>query len=223
MTTLLKIQSSLSGDAGESSRLATRYAEAWAARHPQGRVLTRDLSREPVPHLSAERFAAFFAAPEERTPAQRAIVDESETLIDELRAADVLVVAAPMHNFSVPSTLRAYFDHVARAGVTFRYTATGPQGLLQGKRAVVIATRGGFYPGAADLQVPYVKQFLGFIGITDVEVVVAEGLAIDARAREAALQGARDSLETLAREGRRAAGQGAAARPVGAPRDSVAA
>lgn len=197
MTTLLKIQSSLSGDAGESSRLATRYAEAWAAHHPHGRVLTRDLSRDPVPHLSAERFAAFFAAPEERTPAQRAIVDESETLIDELRAADVLVVAAPMHNFSVPSTLRAYFDHVARAGVTFRYTATGPQGLLQGKRAVVIATRGGFYPGAADLQVPYVKQFLGFIGITDVEFVYAEGLNMGDESKSTALAEAHKAVAEL--------------------------
>ena len=202
MTTLLKIQSSLSGDAGESSRLATRYAEAWLAGHPDGRVLARDLSREPVPH---------------------AIAGESDALVDELRAADVLVIAAPMHNFSVPSTLRAYFDHVARAGVTFRYTASGPQGLLHGKRAVVIATRGGFYPGVADLQVPYIRQFLGFIGITDVEVVVAEGLAIDARSRELALQAARDSLETLARDGRHTRVPLAAARPVGAVADSVAA
>lgn len=199
MTTLLKIQSSLSGDAGESSRLATRYAEAWAAHHPHGRVLTRDLSRDPVPHLSAERFAAFFAAPEERTPAQRAIVDESETLIDELRAADVLVVAAPMHNFSVPSTLRAYFDHVARAGVTFQYTAEGPKGLLNGKKVYIFAARGGRYAGTPqDSQTTYVRDFLGFIGITDVEFIYAEGLNMGDESKATALAGAQKAVAELA-------------------------
>ncbi|MCU0759163.1 MAG: NAD(P)H-dependent oxidoreductase [Steroidobacteraceae bacterium] len=197
MNTLLKIQTSLSGDASESSRLATRYAEQWLARHPGGRVLTRDLARDPVPHLTAERFAAFAAAPEERTVAQRAIVGESDALIAELQAADVVVLAVPMHNFSVPSTLRAYFDHVARAGITFRYTAAGPEGLLTGKRAVVIVTRGGYYPEGADLQVPYVRQFLGFVGITDVDAVVAEGLAISAESRVAGLERARQAIATL--------------------------
>lgn len=200
MTTLLKIQSSLSGDSSQSSQLAARYAADWLERHPHGKVLTRDLSRDPVPHLTAERFAAFASSPEERSPAQRAVVEESDALIEELRAADVVVLAVPMHNFSVPSTLRAYFDHVARAGVTFRYTESGPRGLLTGKRAVVIVTRGGYYPEGADLQVPYVRQFLGFIGITDVEVVVAEGLAISAEARDAGLGQAREAIAALLRE-----------------------
>jgi FMN-dependent NADH-azoreductase len=219
MTTLLKIQSSLSGDASESSRLATRYAEQWLARQPGGRVITRDLARDPVPHLTAERFAAFASAPEERTAAQRAIVGESDALIAELQAADVIVLAVPMHNFSVPSTLRAYFDHVARAGITFRYTAAGPQGLLTGKRALVIVTRGGYYPEGADLQVPYVRQFLGFLGITDVEVVVAEGLAISAESRVAGLERARQAIATLAADAARVA----ATRAVERAADSVAA
>lgn len=219
MTTLLKIQSSLAGDASESSRLAARYAEQWLAGHPAGRVLTRDLARDPVPHLTAERFAAFAAAPEERTPAQRAIVAESDALVAELQAADVVVLAVPMHNFSVPSTLRAYFDHVARAGVTFRYTASGPQGLLSGKRAVVIVTRGGYYPEGADLQVPYLRQFLAFIGITDVEVVVAEGLAISAESRVTGLDRAREAIARLVRGVARAAGD----QPAGTVRESVAA
>ena len=200
MTTLLKIQSSLSGDDSQSSRLAARYAAAWLERHPQGRVIDRDLARQPVPHLTAERFAAFVASPEERSLEQRRVVDESDALIGELQAADVVVLAVPMHNFSVPSTLRAYFDHVARAGVTFRYSASGPQGLLAGKRAVVIVTRGGYYPDGTDLQVPYVRQFLGFLGITDVEVVVAEGLAISAEARDAGLGQAREAIAALLRE-----------------------
>lgn len=205
MTTLLKIQSSLSGDTSQSSQLAARFAADWLRRHPQGRVITRDLSRDPVPHLTAERFAAFAASPEERSAAQRAVVEESDALIEELRAADVIVLAVPMHNFSVPSTLRAYFDHVARAGVTFRYTESGPRGLLTGKRAVVVVTRGGYYPDGADLQVPYVRQFLGFIGITDVEVVVAEGLAVSAEARDAGLDRAREAIAALLRDSERAA------------------
>ncbi|MCC6171216.1 MAG: FMN-dependent NADH-azoreductase [Gammaproteobacteria bacterium] len=213
MPTLLRIQSSLSGDASQSSQLAARYVADWLVRHPGGRVLTRDLARDPVPHLTAERFTAFAASPEERTPAQRAIVDESDALIDELRAADLVALAVPMHNFSVPSTLRAYFDHVARAGVTFRYTAEGPQGLLTGKRAVVVVTRGGYYPDGADLQVPYVRQFLGFVGISDVEVVVAEGLAVSAEAREAGLGRARATIAALARATERAT----AATTTGAP------
>jgi FMN-dependent NADH-azoreductase len=197
MTTLLKIQSSLSGDDSQSSQLAERYAREWLARHPAGRVITRDLARDPVPHLTAARFAALASKPDSRSAAQQAIVAESDELVDELRAADVVVLAVPMHNFSVPSTLRAYFDHVARAGVTFRYTAQGPQGLLTGKRAVLFVTRGGFYPQDADLQVPYLKQFLGFVGITDVEVVVAEGLAISEQSREQSLGVARRAIDAL--------------------------
>jgi FMN-dependent NADH-azoreductase len=160
-------------------------------------VITRDLARDPVPHLTAARFAALASKPDSRSAAQQAIVAESDELVDELRAADVVVLAVPMHNFSVPSTLRAYFDHVARAGVTFRYTAQGPQGLLTGKRAVLFVTRGGFYPQDADLQVPYLKQFLGFVGITDVEVVVAEGLAISEQSREQSLGVARRAIDAL--------------------------
>ena len=197
MTTLLKIQSSLSGDDSQSSRLAEQFSREWLARHPDGRVVSRDLSRDPVPHLTAERFAAFASKPESRSATQQAIVAESDALVDELKAAEVVVLAVPMHNFSVPSTLRAYFDHVARAGVTFRYTAAGPQGLLTGKRAVVFVTRGGFYPQGADLQVPYLKQFLGFVGIAEVEVIVAEGLAISEQSREQGLDGARRAIETL--------------------------
>lgn len=205
MSTLLTIQSSLSGDASQSSQLAARYAAAWLEQHPDGRAITRDLAHDPVPHLTAERFAAFAASPDERSATQRAIVEESDVLIEELRAADVILLAVPMHNFSVPSTLRAYFDHVARAGVTFRYTATGPQGLLTGKRAIVIVTRGGYYPDGADLQVPYVRQFLGFLGINEVDVVVAEGLAISAEARDAGLGRAREAIASLLRDAGRAA------------------
>ncbi len=175
MSTLLQINASLAGANGQSSRLAQRFVADWQAKHPEGRVITRDLASEPVPHLTAERFQAFLSQPDARTEEQRAVSEYSDALIEEIKNADTIVFAVPMYNFSVPSTLRAYFDHIARAGVTFSYTANGPEGLLKGKKAYVFITRGGFYANAVDTQTPYLKQFLGFIGITDVNFVFAEG------------------------------------------------
>ena len=125
------------------------------------------------------------------------MVDYSDALIEELRSADTIVFAVPMYNFSVPSTLRAYFDHIARAGVTFRYTATGPEGLIKGKKAYVFITRGGIMSADADTQTPYLKQFLGFIGITDVEFFHAEGLAYGDEVREKSLGSARQAIANL--------------------------
>jgi FMN-dependent NADH-azoreductase len=115
-----------------------------------------------------------------------------------LKAADVVVLAVPMYNFGIPSTLKAYFDHVARAGVTFRYTDKGPVGMLTGKQAFVFAARGGRYFGTAlDSQTPYLRQFLGFVGITDVEFVYAEGLSISAERRAASLASANARVDSL--------------------------
>ncbi|MBB6096101.1 FMN-dependent NADH-azoreductase [Povalibacter uvarum] len=197
MKTLLKIQTSLFGSQGQSSQLADRFVATWLAKNPGGRVITRDVSGDSIPHLTAERFQSFSSSADDRTPAQQAAVDFSDVLIDELRSADAIVFAVPMYNFSVPSTLRAYFDHVARAGVTFRYNATGPEGLIKGKRAYVFITRAGIYSGEADTQTPYLKQFLGFIGITDVEFVYAEGLAYGDEVREKSLGAARESISNL--------------------------
>ena len=197
MSTLLLVQSSLSGEDGQSSQLASRFVAQWAARNPNGRIVTRNLSSEPVPHLTAEGFRAFVTPAENRTVAQQAVVNYSDKLIAELTGADVVVFAVPMHNFSVPSVLRSYFDHVARAGVTFRYSASGPEGLLKGKRAYVFITRGGILPDAADTQTPYLRQFLGFIGLTDVEFVHAQGLAFSEDIREKSLDTARHSIAKL--------------------------
>lgn len=197
MKTLLKIQASLFGDKGQSSQLADRFVERWSSEHPDGRVVVRDLSRNPLPHLTAERFQAFLAKPEERTPEQQAIANESDALIEEIQNADVIVFAVPMYNFSVPSTLRAYFDHIARAGITFRYTANGPEGLIKGKKAYVFIARGGVYVGDADNQVPYLKQFLSFLGLTDVEFVIAHGLNISAESREQGLSAAHERIAEL--------------------------
>ena len=197
MKTLLKIQTSLLGSSGQSSQLADRFADTWLARNPNGRVITRDLSADAIPHLTAERFQAFGTKSEERTPEQDEIVAHSDELIRELRDADTIVLAVPMYNFSVPSTLRAYFDHIARAGVTFRYSSSGPEGLITGKQAVVFITRAGIYADAADTQSLYLRQFLGFIGIKDVEFVYAEGLGHGDDVRTKSLNTARHTIAKM--------------------------
>ena len=207
MTTILQINSSLHGDDAQSSRLASEFVAALGgSREQQGStsptrrpLIVRDLSRTPVPHLTAERLTALSTVAAERTLDQQRIVSESDELIDELKRADMVVIGLPMYNFGVPSTLKAYFDHVARAGVTFRYTAEGPVGLLTGKKAYVFATRGGRYAGTtADLQTAYVRQFLGFLGIRDVEFVYAEGLALGADQRSSAVADAVARIGQLA-------------------------
>ena len=195
MKTILQIQSSLFNGNGQSSRLASAFV---ARAFPAAKLIVRDLARDPVPHLDAARFSAFTAKPEGRTPEQQAVVAYSDALIDELRRADVVVLGLPMYNFGVPSQLKAWIDHIARAGETFRYTAGGPVGLLTGKKAYIFATRGGRYAGsAADTQTQYVRQLLEFVGIDDVEFVYAEGLAISEAARNAGLAAANERMETL--------------------------
>ena len=201
MKTLLQINTSLNTASGHSTRLADEFVDSWRASHPGAKIIKRDLASEPVPHLTGERFGAFLSKPEARTAEEQAVVAYSDALIDELKRADVIVLAAPMYNFAVPSTLKAYFDHIARAGVTFKYTASGSVGLLGGKKVYVIATRGGKYAGTpADTQTSYVRQFLGFIGLGDVEFVYAEGLAIDEATRNAAIAEARSVIAGLTRE-----------------------
>jgi len=198
MKTLLQLNTSLYAGEGQSSRLAARFVERWLAANPGAALLQRDLANEPVPHLDAQRFGSFLTKEEARDPVQKAVVAYSDRLIDELRRADVIVLGLPMYNFGVPSTLKAYFDHVARAGETFRYTGNGPVGLLTGKKAYVFAARGGHYAGtSSDTQTAYVRQILGFMGIEDVEFVYAEGLAIGEASKETALARARDVIDGL--------------------------
>jgi FMN-dependent NADH-azoreductase len=202
MNTILHLTSSIFGDAGQSSRLA----EEFVARIPGARVLRRDLARDALPHLDAARFGAFLSKPESRTAVQQRVLDESDALIAELKAADTIVIGLPMYNFGLPSQLKAYFDHVARAGITFRYTDKGSVGLLGGRKAYVFAARGGLYQGTPrDTQTAYVRDFLAFLGITDVQFVYAEGLAIGEAQKQAALAGARRALRELAQPERIAA------------------
>jgi len=200
MTTLLQIKASINDDSGQSCQLARQFVAAFAARNPEAKIVVRNVAAgEPVPHLNAERFGAFVTKPEERSAAQHAVVAYSDTLIDELKQADVIVLGLPMYNFGVPSQLKAYFDHIARAGVTFKYTDQGPVGQLTGKKVYIFAARGGLYAGTPlDTQTNYVRDFLRFIGITDVEFIYAEGLAISPQSKEAGLAKALAEIARLA-------------------------
>lgn len=198
MSTLLQINASIFSTGGQSSQLAEQFVAGWRKKHPDTDVTVRDLASDPVPHLTAERFQAFVKKPAERTPAEQAVVNYSDALIEELRRADTIVLGLPLYNFGVPSWLKAYFDHIARAGITFRYTDNGPVGLLTGKKAYVLATRGGLYAGTPlDTQTQYVRNFLRFLGIADVEFVYAEGLAISEQAKQAAVSQARRAVDRL--------------------------
>jgi FMN-dependent NADH-azoreductase len=199
MATLLQINSSLFSADGQSSQLANAFVELWLADKPDTQVVFRDLAVNPIPHLDAQRVAAFFSQPDARTADQLDYVAESDALINELKQANVIVIGLPMYNFGIPSTLKAYFDQIARAGVTFRYTENGPEGLLSGKKVFIFATRGGQYAGTAlDTQTTYVRDFLQFLGLDDVEFVYAEGLNMGEQTREQALADAKQRLAELA-------------------------
>jgi FMN-dependent NADH-azoreductase len=200
MTTLLQINASINDDSGQSSQLANQFVAAFRTRIPNAKIVLRNVAAaEPVPHLNAERFGAFITKAEERNAEQHAVVAYSDKLIDELKQADVIVLGLPMYNFGVPSQLKAYFDHVARAGVTFKYTDKGPVGQLTGKKVYVFAARGGQYAGTPmDTQTSYVRDFLRFLGMADVEFVYAEGLAISPQSKEEALAKAVAEIARLA-------------------------
>jgi FMN-dependent NADH-azoreductase len=200
MTTLLQINASIHNGRGQSSQLANQFVATFRERHPEAAVIVRDVAaEEPVPHLTAERFGAFQTLAEERSATQQAVVAYSDVLIRELNEASVIVIGLPMYNFGVPSQLKAYFDHIARAGVTFSYTAQGPKGLITGKKVYVFATRGGQYVGTPlDTQSSYVRDFLRFLGMTDVEFVYAEGLAMSPQSKAAGLAKAGAEIARLA-------------------------
>jgi len=163
-------------------------------------VVHRDLAAAPLPHLDGATIGAFFTPAEARSDEQRGLIAASEQVIAELRAADTIVLGVPMHNFGIPSTLKAWIDHAARAGETFQYTENGPVGLLEGKKVYVLSAHGGDYsegsPAAAmDFVTPYLKAVLGFLGLTDVDFVAAHGVAMGERdeilaAAEARIEGA---------------------------------
>ena len=177
MATIQVIESSARQQGSVSRELTEQFIATWQAAHPADQIKVRDLAVDQVPHLDANLLGGWMTPVEQQSEAEKAALALSNQLTDEVLAADVLVLAAPMYNFAIPSTLKAWLDHVLRAGVTFKYTETGPQGLLSGKRAFVLTARGGIYAGSnQDHQEPYLRQALAFIGIHDVSFIHAEGL-----------------------------------------------
>ncbi|MFV3089067.1 FMN-dependent NADH-azoreductase [Ectopseudomonas mendocina] len=199
MSRILVIESSARQQGSVSRELTQQFIANWQAAHPADQVQVRDLAAEPVPHLDATLLGGWMTPSEQQSDAEKAALARSNQLTDELLAADVLVLAAPMYNFAIPSTLKAWLDHVLRAGVTFKYTETGPQGLLTGKRAFVLTARGGIYAGSGlDHQEPYLRQALAFIGIHDVQFIHAEGLNLGAEFSEKGLAQAKAKLAEVA-------------------------
>jgi FMN-dependent NADH-azoreductase len=202
VTKVLIIDSAATGDASVSRKLTAEFAERLQQRDPTAEIIRRDVGAVPVPHLTAETVGAIRGAAPDGEAAE-AVLALSNALVAEVKEADVIVIGAPMYNFGMSSTLKAWFDHVLRAGVTFRYTAEGPEGLVTGKKAVVIESRAGLYsegPAAAmDHQEPHIRTLLGFIGITDVTFVRAEKLAFGPEAAAAAISEAIDRISDIAR------------------------
>lgn len=204
MSNLLLVTSSLFGGQSKSAQIAKEFVAAWQHSHAGTRTVERELTPGSMPHLSLDALGALMTPAEQRTPEQRASVAFGDRLIEELEAAETIVLAVPMYNFSIPSTLKAWIDHVARAGRTFSYSASGPEGLLKGKKVFVITGRGGFYGGDSpakvfDFQEPYLRSVLAFLGLTDVAFIHVEGLKVSAEAAEQGLARARDAIAALAK------------------------
>ena len=198
MNNILILDSAATGESSVSRRLTRAAAEALVARDPDAHIILRDVGSNPIPHLTAETVPAIRAGIVE-TEAAREALELSDALIAELKAADLIVIGAPMYNFGMPSTLKAWFDHVLRARITFQYSEAGPEGLLKGKKAIVVEARAGLYsegPAASmDSQEPHIRTLLGFMGIDDVTFVRAEKLAFGPEAAEAAIGDALGQIE----------------------------
>ena len=201
MASVLVLNSSASGPNSVSKLLVQSTVERLGSQKPGLKVVERDLDAAPVPHLNAETTAAVRAGITE-TPAQREALALSNALVEELKAADTIVIGAPMYNFGIPSTLKSWFDYVLRAGITFSYSEAGPEGLLKNKRAIVVESRGGLYSSgpaqSLDSQEPHLRTMLGFSGITDVTFIRAEKLGYGPEAREEAIRNANAELALVA-------------------------
>lgn len=197
MSNVLILKSSILGGYSQSGLLADYYAEL--AKNKGDTVTVRDLAANPVPVLDGELVGAMRPSDAALSERQQQALDLSNELIAELKAHDVIVIAAPMYNFNISTQLKTYFDLIARAGVTFRYTENGPQGLITGKRTVVISSRGGIHKDSpTDLVTPYLNLFLGFIGLTEVTTVLAEGIALGPESVNKAIEQAKAEIKTLA-------------------------
>lgn len=186
------------GQGSFSTRLATDLVEALKAQKDVSVVTVRELGLHPTPVMDEAALGALFTPAPARNAAQNARVAENDALIDELQSHDVIVIGVPMINFGIPTQLKNWIDAVSRAGTTFRYTAQGPEGMVQGKKVYVVVAAGGVHRGQpTDGITPYLRTVLGFLGMTDVQFVYAEGLSMGSDAEAAALAGARQQIGEL--------------------------
>ncbi len=201
MATVLHINSSVRNTGSLSRQLGGEFIAKWQAAHPSDTIVTRDLAAAPVPHLNEQLIGAFFTPPDQRNADQAHALQASDALVDELLAADTIVIGAPMYNFSVTSGLKAWIDHIARVGRTFQYGANGPVGLVTGKKVYVFIASGGVYsqgPAAGyDHLTTYLRAALGFLGMTDVTFIVAEGVSKGEEAVAAAIAKSRTDINAI--------------------------
>lgn len=199
MSNVLVLKSSILANYSQSNVLADYFVDQWRQQHSDDKIQVRDLAGDPIPVLDGELVGALRPSDAPLTPRQQDALELSNTLIEELQASDVIVITAPMYNFNISTQLKNYFDLVARAGVTFRYTEAGPEGLLKGKKVYVLTSRGGIHKDTnTDLVTPYLRVFLGFIGLTDVEFVFEEGIAYGPEMATKAQQDAKALITQLA-------------------------
>ncbi|MBC3862865.1 NAD(P)H-dependent oxidoreductase [Undibacterium jejuense] len=195
---ILQINSSVRASASHSKHLNQVIVERVLSAHPEANIVSRDLAQTPQPVLDEQALQALFTPADQRNAEQQARVALDDALIAEIQAANVIVIGAPMYNFGVSAQLKNWVDAIARAGVTFRYGQNGPEGLLTGKKVYVVLTRGGMYRNTPnDSQMPYLKSVFGFLGMTDISFIYAEGLAMGPDAEAAALASAKQQIEEL--------------------------
>jgi FMN-dependent NADH-azoreductase len=194
MSRVLALKSSILGEFSQSNKLLEEYLTQF----DQNQLTVRDLAANPLPVLDFSVVSAFGAQADERSIEQQEIVTLSDQLIEEVKAADTLILAAPMYNFTIPTQLKNWFDLIARAGITFKYTETGPQGLIENTKAVIITTRGGAHQGSSnDIVTAYLQTVLGFLGITDIEFAYAESLNMGEESAAQGIANAKSQLEAI--------------------------
>mgnify|MGYP001408553066 CR=1 FL=1 len=197
---ILHIDASAQGERSESMRLSDDFIQRWKMRHPDDEIIQRDIVDNPLPHIDGLILDSMMTPPIQRTPEQRAVAAQYEELVQEFLDADVLVLGVPMYNFTIPSTLKAWIDHITVPGRTFEYAEEGPRGLVDGKQIYILSTRGGFYgDGPMDHQVNYLRTLFGFLGIEDIQIIQAEGLNVSPETRDQSIEAAHTQIqETLA-------------------------
>lgn len=200
MSLLLRIDSSALSQGSHSKSLADHYLQQWQAKYPDGAIVQSDLSKEQPDHISEAMIQAMYTPEDNRSEQQLALLTDSDAYISTLKSADTVLFSVPMYNFTIPSTLKAYIDHILRVGETFQYGDQGPEGLLNGKKVILIVATGGDYTSAPydamDFVVPYLKTILSFIGLTDVSVVQAPNMA-RTDLQESMLANAKNELDQL--------------------------